>query len=35
ALFDFNGNGRLELSLKMGEVIFLLRRVNTDWLEVS
>ncbi|XP_027024291.1 neutrophil cytosol factor 4 isoform X2 [Tachysurus fulvidraco] len=33
ALFDFNGNGRLELSLKMGEVIFLLRRVNADWLE--
>ncbi|TSK67277.1 Neutrophil cytosol factor 4 [Bagarius yarrelli] len=33
ALFDFNGNGRLELSLKTGDVIFLLRRVNADWLE--
>ncbi|KAK3510013.1 hypothetical protein QTP70_025322, partial [Hemibagrus guttatus] len=33
ALFDFSGNGRLELSLKTGDVIFLLRRVNADWLE--
>eukprot|EP00063_Salmo_salar_P063252 XP_014038087.1 PREDICTED: neutrophil cytosol factor 4-like [Salmo salar] len=34
-VFDFSGSGRLELSMKAGEVIFLLRRVNTDWLEVS
>ncbi|XP_062846037.1 neutrophil cytosol factor 4 [Trichomycterus rosablanca] len=33
AVFDFNGNGRLELNLKAGDVIFLLRRVNADWLE--
>ncbi|XP_063079055.1 neutrophil cytosol factor 4 [Engraulis encrasicolus] len=33
AMFDFNGSGKLELSLKAGEVIFLLRRVNADWLE--
>ncbi|KAI7791487.1 neutrophil cytosol factor 4 [Triplophysa rosa] len=33
AVFDFSGSGRLELSLKAGDVIFLLRRVNTDWLE--
>ncbi|KTG02353.1 hypothetical protein cypCar_00036834 [Cyprinus carpio] len=34
AVFDFSGSGRLELSLKAGDVIFLLRRVNADWLEV-
>uniref|UniRef100_A0A4W5QMA3 Neutrophil cytosolic factor 4 n=1 Tax=Hucho hucho TaxID=62062 RepID=A0A4W5QMA3_9TELE len=34
-VFDFSGSERLELSMKAGEVIFLLRRVNTDWLEVS
>ncbi|XP_076028224.1 neutrophil cytosol factor 4 isoform X1 [Genypterus blacodes] len=33
AMFDFRGNGKLELNLKRGEVIFLLRRVNADWLE--
>ncbi|XP_036421022.1 neutrophil cytosol factor 4 [Colossoma macropomum] len=33
AVFDFNGSGKLELSLKAGDVIFLLRRVNADWLE--
>ncbi|KAL2087039.1 hypothetical protein ACEWY4_018098 [Coilia grayii] len=33
AMFDFNGSGSLELSLKAGDVIFLLRRVNADWLE--
>ncbi|XP_076151273.1 neutrophil cytosol factor 4 [Alosa pseudoharengus] len=33
AMFDFSGSGKLELSLKAGEVIFLLRRVNADWLE--
>uniref|UniRef100_A0A4W5QXQ3 Neutrophil cytosolic factor 4 n=1 Tax=Hucho hucho TaxID=62062 RepID=A0A4W5QXQ3_9TELE len=32
-VFDFSGSERLELSMKAGEVIFLLRRVNTDWLE--
>ncbi|KAK2907155.1 hypothetical protein Q8A67_006140 [Cirrhinus molitorella] len=33
AVFDFSSSGRLELSLKAGDVIFLLRRVNADWLE--
>ncbi|XP_051550854.1 neutrophil cytosol factor 4 isoform X2 [Myxocyprinus asiaticus] len=33
AVFDFSSSRRLELSLKAGDVIFLLRRVNTDWLE--
>ncbi|CAG5928791.1 neutrophil cytosol factor 4 [Menidia menidia] len=32
-MFDFRGNGKAELNLKRGEVIFLLRRVNADWLE--
>ena len=35
AMFDFRGNGKAELNLKRGEVIFLLQRVNADWLEVS
>lgn len=34
AMFDFRGNSKTELNLKRGEVIFLLRRVNADWLEV-
>ncbi|KAJ8283634.1 hypothetical protein COCON_G00024840 [Conger conger] len=33
AMFDFSGSGKLELSLRAGEVIFLLKRVNADWLE--
>ncbi|CAB1416082.1 unnamed protein product [Pleuronectes platessa] len=33
AMFDFRGNDKSELNLKRGEVIFLLRRVNADWLE--
>ncbi|KAF6120575.1 neutrophil cytosolic factor 4 [Phyllostomus discolor] len=33
ALFDFTGNSKLELNLKAGDVIFLLSRVNKDWLE--
>ncbi|KAJ8363251.1 hypothetical protein SKAU_G00120820 [Synaphobranchus kaupii] len=33
AMFDFSGTGKLELSLRAGEVIFLLKRVNADWLE--
>ncbi|XP_068607370.1 neutrophil cytosol factor 4 [Brachionichthys hirsutus] len=33
AMFDFRGNGKAELKLKKGEVIFLLQRVNADWLE--
>ncbi|KAM9363571.1 neutrophil cytosol factor 4 [Symphorus nematophorus] len=33
AMFDFRGNGKAELNLKRGEVIFLLQRVNADWLE--
>ncbi|XP_059903272.1 neutrophil cytosol factor 4 [Gadus macrocephalus] len=32
-MFEFRRSGRLELSLKTGDVIFLLRRVNADWLE--
>ncbi|XP_053710890.1 neutrophil cytosol factor 4 [Synchiropus splendidus] len=32
-MFDFRGSGALELNLKKGELIFLLRRVNADWLE--
>ncbi|NP_001027719.1 neutrophil cytosol factor 4 [Takifugu rubripes] len=32
-MFDFRGNGKEELNLKKGEVIFLLQRVNADWLE--
>ncbi|KAK1146852.1 neutrophil cytosol factor 4 [Acipenser oxyrinchus oxyrinchus] len=32
-LFDFNGTGKLELSFRAGDVIFLLQRVNADWLE--
>ncbi|KAM6972541.1 neutrophil cytosol factor 4 [Aplochiton taeniatus] len=32
-LFNFSGNGKLELTMKSGEVVFLLRRVNADWLE--
>ncbi|XP_042340602.1 neutrophil cytosol factor 4 [Plectropomus leopardus] len=32
-MFDFRGNGKAELNLKKGEVIFLLQRVNADWLE--
>uniref|UniRef100_A0A8P4GEL7 Neutrophil cytosol factor 4 n=1 Tax=Dicentrarchus labrax TaxID=13489 RepID=A0A8P4GEL7_DICLA len=33
AMFDFRGNNKTELNLKRGEVIFLLQRVNADWLE--
>ncbi|XP_055993510.1 neutrophil cytosol factor 4 [Sorex fumeus] len=33
ALFDFTGNSKLELNFKAGEVIFLLGRVNKEWLE--
>lgn len=33
-MFDFRGNGKAELNLKKGDVIFLLQRVNADWLEV-
>ncbi|XP_037328777.2 neutrophil cytosol factor 4 [Pungitius pungitius] len=33
AIFDFRGNSKAELNLKKGEVIFLLQRVNADWLE--
>ncbi|XP_019481061.1 PREDICTED: neutrophil cytosol factor 4 [Hipposideros armiger] len=33
ALFDFTGNSKLELSFKAGDVIFLLSRINKDWLE--
>ncbi|XP_076841168.1 neutrophil cytosol factor 4 [Brachyhypopomus gauderio] len=33
AVFDFLGSGQLELNFKAGDVIFLLRRVNADWLE--
>lgn len=33
-MFDFRGNSKAELNLKKGELIFLLQRVNADWLEV-
>lgn len=33
-MFDFRGNSKAELNLKKGDVIFLLQRVNADWLEV-
>ncbi|XP_004589597.2 neutrophil cytosol factor 4 isoform X2 [Ochotona princeps] len=33
ALFDFTGNSKLELTFKTGDVIFLLSRINKDWLE--
>ncbi|KAK7929566.1 hypothetical protein WMY93_005961 [Mugilogobius chulae] len=32
-LFDFRGSGEAELNLKKGEVVFLLRQINADWLE--
>ena len=35
ALFDFTGNSKHELNFKVGDVIFLLCRINKDWLEVS
>ncbi|XP_075408803.1 neutrophil cytosol factor 4 [Tenrec ecaudatus] len=35
ALFDFTGNSKLELNFKAGDVIFLLSRINKDWLEGS
>lgn len=34
ALFDFKGNAAQELNFKSGEVVYLLSRVNKDWLEV-
>ncbi|KAM8979035.1 neutrophil cytosol factor 4 [Sarcophilus harrisii] len=33
ALFDFTGNSKLELTFKAKDMIFLLSRVNKDWLE--
>lgn len=32
-LFDFRGSGKTELTLRRGQLVFLLRRVNADWLE--
>lgn len=32
-LFDFRGSGQTELSLSKGQLVFLLQRVNADWLE--
>ncbi|XP_072298128.1 neutrophil cytosol factor 4 [Eucyclogobius newberryi] len=32
-LFDFHGSGEAELNLRRGQLVFLLRQVNTDWLE--
>uniref|UniRef100_A0A8C6T9M1 Neutrophil cytosol factor 4 n=1 Tax=Neogobius melanostomus TaxID=47308 RepID=A0A8C6T9M1_9GOBI len=32
-LFDFRGSGTTELNLKKGQLVFLLRQVNADWLE--
>nr|XP_061792149.1 neutrophil cytosol factor 4-like [Nerophis lumbriciformis] len=33
AMFDFCGSSKAELNLKKGDLIFLLHRVNADWLE--
>ncbi|XP_038612575.1 neutrophil cytosol factor 4 [Tachyglossus aculeatus] len=33
ALFSFTGNSQLELSFKAGDLIFLLSRINKEWLE--
>ncbi|KAM4902281.1 neutrophil cytosol factor 4 [Sylvia borin] len=33
ALFDFPGTNKLELSFKKGDLIYLLSKVNKDWLE--
>uniref|UniRef100_A0A2K6FKA1 Neutrophil cytosolic factor 4 n=1 Tax=Propithecus coquereli TaxID=379532 RepID=A0A2K6FKA1_PROCO len=33
AMFDFTGNSKLELNFKAGDMIFLLSRINKDWLE--
>uniref|UniRef100_A0A8D0CAG2 Neutrophil cytosol factor 4 n=1 Tax=Salvator merianae TaxID=96440 RepID=A0A8D0CAG2_SALMN len=33
ALFDFTGANKLELSFRKGDLIYLLSRVNKDWLE--
>ncbi|XP_044534167.1 neutrophil cytosol factor 4 [Gracilinanus agilis] len=33
ALFDFTGNSKLELTFKAKDMIFLLSRINKDWLE--
>uniref|UniRef100_F6R2P1 Neutrophil cytosol factor 4 n=2 Tax=Ornithorhynchus anatinus TaxID=9258 RepID=F6R2P1_ORNAN len=33
ALFSFTGNNQLELSFKAGDLIFLLSRINKEWLE--
>uniref|UniRef100_A0A8D2PAJ1 Neutrophil cytosolic factor 4 n=1 Tax=Zosterops lateralis melanops TaxID=1220523 RepID=A0A8D2PAJ1_ZOSLA len=33
ALFDFPGTSKLELSFKKGDLIYLLSKVNKDWLE--
>ncbi|XP_069824969.1 neutrophil cytosol factor 4 [Dendropsophus ebraccatus] len=35
ALFDFKGNADQELSFKSGDLIYLLSRVNNNWLEGS
>ncbi|MEE6527287.1 hypothetical protein FKM82_028561, partial [Ascaphus truei] len=34
ALFDFKGSTDLELNFKTGDLIYLLSRVNREWLEV-
>ncbi|XP_048376945.1 neutrophil cytosol factor 4 [Stegostoma tigrinum] len=33
ALYDFTGDNDLELTFKTGDIIYLLKRVNNDWLE--
>ncbi|XP_019717556.1 neutrophil cytosol factor 4 [Hippocampus comes] len=33
AIFDFCGSSKAELNLKRGDLIFLLHRVNAEWLE--
>ncbi|XP_069509102.1 neutrophil cytosol factor 4 isoform X2 [Ambystoma mexicanum] len=33
ALYDFTGNHKLELSFRKGDLVYLLSRINKDWLE--
>ncbi|XP_060705113.1 neutrophil cytosol factor 4 [Hemiscyllium ocellatum] len=33
AVYDFTGSSDLELTFKTGDIIYLLKRVNNDWLE--
>uniref|UniRef100_A0A8D0H504 Neutrophil cytosol factor 4 n=1 Tax=Sphenodon punctatus TaxID=8508 RepID=A0A8D0H504_SPHPU len=33
ALFDFTGSNKLELNFKKGDLVYLLSKINKDWLE--